>query len=201
MDTALATLTGLPPALLYAIVLAVAFIENFIPPFPADVTVAFGMFLAARGGRAMTAVFAAALVGNTIGAMVVYAAASRYGASRFELYLGLRNVKEREARLMALLKRFGVPALFLARFVPGVRALVPAVAGALRMPPLPTAAMLVAASTAWYGGITLIVVRVEEWAEVEGRLAGVAGGAAVLSVGTLLIGTVVWLILRSRKPR
>jgi membrane protein DedA with SNARE-associated domain len=200
MDSVLASLANLPPAVLYSVLALVAAIENVIPPFPADVTIAFGAFLAARGDQAMAGVFIAAMLGNTVGAMAVYAAAKRYGAGRFERMVGLRHTEQREARFRELFAKYGVAALFAARFIPGVRALVPPVAGALKVPPLATAVMLLSASAVWYAGIVYLAIRVEEWAELEGQLATVAGVAALISVGTLLIGTVAWLIFRNRQP-
>jgi membrane protein DedA with SNARE-associated domain len=48
VEGVLSWLGGLPPAALYVILALVAATENFVPPIPADVIVAFGSFLAAR---------------------------------------------------------------------------------------------------------------------------------------------------------
>ena len=64
MDSALATLAGLPSGLLYPILMAVAVIENLVPPFPANVVFAFGAFIAAHGQHRVLFVFLSAWLGN-----------------------------------------------------------------------------------------------------------------------------------------
>lgn len=53
------------------------------------------------------------------------------------------------ARGQAFIARFGVPAIALARFVPGVRAVVPVVAGMFGMRPLPFYAANIASAALW----------------------------------------------------
>ena len=160
MDSALATLAGLPGGLLYPIFFLVAVIENLVPPFPSDVVFAFGAFVAAQGRHQMAFVFLAAWTGSVTGALVVYQLGRRYGAERLERRLGGAKAPEREARVRAMFARYGLPALFAARFIPGVRAIVPPAAGALRIPIGTTAALIGGASAIWYGVITFVAFRV-----------------------------------------
>jgi membrane protein DedA with SNARE-associated domain len=200
MDAALATLAGLPAALLYPILFTVAVIENLVPPFPADVIFAFGAFVAAQGQHHMAAVFAAAWFGNVGGALFVYYLGRRYGARRLERRLAGEKAPEREARFNRLFARFGLPALFVARFVPGVRALVPAAAGAMRLPILTTSVLLAAAGAIWYGLITVIAYRVgADWDVLRESIGEYSRTVGIAALAILALGLVIWAIVRARR--
>ena len=64
MEGVLTWLGGLPPAVLYIVLALVAATENFVPPIPADVIVAFGSFLAAREHRSPIPTIIAVVIGN-----------------------------------------------------------------------------------------------------------------------------------------
>lgn len=193
-------LVTLPPGALYLVLGTVAAIENVIPPFPADLVVAFGSFLVAQGGRgSLLLVAASTWAGNVGGAMLMYAMGRKYGAERLERRLGGRHAQSWDARIHRMFDRYGTPAIFVSRFVPGVRALVPVVAGAVRTPAWRTCLLIGLASAIWYGAITYIAYRVgsswEQLREVVTRystLAGLVGGVL------LLAGLGIWLLARRR---
>jgi membrane protein DedA with SNARE-associated domain len=196
-----AWLTGLPIGALYFAIAVIAAIENFFPPVPADTIVALGAFLAARGHGTALGSFLATWLGNVGGAMVMYAVGRRFGADRLERrFLGERGPAA-ESRIATLYGRYGIFALFLSRFLPGVRAVVPPVAGALRIPPIRATAAIGLASAIWYGLITYAGFYLgSEWESVlatmreYGKIAGI-GAAVVLAVGLL-----AWWI-RSKRTR
>jgi membrane protein DedA with SNARE-associated domain len=190
-------LTALPPAVLYLVLALVAAAENIFPPIPADTVVAFGAFLAARGHATLAGALAATLGGNIAGAMGMYAAGRRFGATRLERRLGGGSSG---SRLEQLYGRYGAAALFLSRFLPGVRSLVPPFAGALRLPAWRVFLILGTASAVWYGAITVIAYRVgADWPTLQARMHGwqhgIVIGAAVAAV--LVVGA--WLIFRRRR--
>lgn len=200
MESALATLAGLPSGLLYPILFAVAAIENLVPPFPADVIVAFGAFIAAQGQHRMALVFVTAWLGNVAGALLVYYLGRRYGAQRLERQIAGDKASEREARFRTLFARYGLWALFVARFVPGVRALVPAVAGALKLPPVTTGLLLGGAAIIWYGAIVFVAFRVgADWAELRAGIGEFSKSLGVGAVAILALGLVIWAIVRGRR--
>lgn len=200
MDSALDWLASLPSQFLYPLLAVIAAIENMIPPFPADVAVAFGAFVAAQGSRQMVFVFLSAWAGNVLGAILVYALSRRYGAESIERRVAGRKAGAKDARFRAMFQRYGLPALFVARFVPGVRALVPAVAGALRLPLPTTAVMLTAAAAIWYGLIVLLAYRVESnWERLRAGLAGVGSAVGWTAAGLLAVGGTAWLVGRRRQ--
>jgi membrane protein DedA with SNARE-associated domain len=110
--------------------------------------------------------------------------------SRLEKWGG----KNAEERLRTLYSRYGMPALFVSRFLPGVRALVPPFAGAMKLPPLAVGAAVALASGVWFAFITWIAFQAgEDWDVLYARIlhsskiAGLAGFSLVGIVGLILI--------------
>jgi membrane protein DedA with SNARE-associated domain len=195
-------LITLSPGTLYSVLGVVAALENLIPPFPSDVVVAFGSFVAAQGPGTALGVFVSTWLGNVMGAMVVYGLGHRYGAQRIERRLAGRHAKSWDTRLRVMFRRYGLPAVFVSRFVPGVRALVPAFAGALRLPVLPTAAMIASASAIWYGLITFIAFRVgADWPRLKAMVAKYSTTAAFIGTLVLALGLAAWVLARRRQNR
>jgi membrane protein DedA with SNARE-associated domain len=195
----LAWLTSLPVAALYAVLAVISAVENIFPPVPADTVVAFGSFLAARGQGTFAGVLLVTWLGNLSGAMAMYWAGRRFGAERIEQRLAGRHAASAEARLNALYGRFGMAALFLSRFLPGIRALVPPFAGALKLPAWRVAIVMGIASLIWYGVVAWVGFTVgEDWqlvlATIKRYGAWIASGAAVVAT----VGLAVWWLRRRR---
>ena len=193
-------LTGLPPAALYAALAIVAAIENIFPPVPADTVVALGSFLAARGRADPIATFLATWAGNVAGAALMFAFGRRYGHA----WIARRLEGERRAehRLAEWYRRYGAWAIVVSRFLPGFRALVPPVAGALRVP-APGALLAIAlASAVWYGAVTWIGYSLgDSWDVIAARLQSwnrvLAIVAAIVAAGLVAL----WLVWRRRARR
>ena len=200
MQPLLDWLVTVPQGVLYAVLLLTAAIENIFPPFPADVVVAFGSFIVAQApGGTMLGVFLAVWVGNVAGAMLVYTLGRRYGAERLEKRLAGARAESRDARIRRMFDRFGLPALFVSRFVPGVRAIVPVFAGALKLPVVPVVFMIGTASGIWYGAITLIAFRAgSDWERLKDTIARYGTTAAIVGAVILAVGIVAWLIAQKR---
>lgn len=199
MQDVLDWLTGLPPGALYAALAVVAAAENVFPPLPADTVVAFGAFLAARGQATLVGAFLATWLGNVAGALLVYALGRRYGAQYAHDWMMRFGGGASESRLKAMYERRGILALFLSRFIPGVRALVPPFAGAMRVSPVHAAAAIAVASAIWYGIVTIIAYRVgSDWEALQSRLRG-AGATAAIVAAALAIIALGWYLLRRRR--
>jgi membrane protein DedA with SNARE-associated domain len=195
-------LVTLSPATLYTVLLLTAALENLFPPFPSDVVVAFGSFVAARGTGAALGVFLSTWAGNVGGALLVYALGRRYGARRLERRLAGSMAEARDARLRSMFRRFGMPAVFVSRFVPGVRALVPVVAGALRLPVGRTITMIACASALWYGLITFVAFRVgADWPRLSALIGRYSSRAAIVGSAILLAGVLIWWLARRKQPQ
>lgn len=199
MQDVLNWLSGLPPAALYAALAVVAAAENIFPPLPADTVVAFGAFLAARGQATLLGAFLATWIGNVGGALLVYALGRRYGTEYVHRWMSRFGAGGSESRLESMYARRGVLALFLSRFIPGLRALVPPFAGALRVPPGRATFAIAVASAIWYGVVTVIAYRVgSDWDALQSRLRG-AGATAALVAAAIAIVAIVWYVVRRRR--
>jgi membrane protein DedA with SNARE-associated domain len=189
---------GLPPLALYLALAVTAAAENVFPPLPADTVVAFGSFVAARGRASAVGTFAATLAGNLAGAMFMYWVGARYGAERVLRRLG--GGEAGRARLEALYGKYGVWALVVSRFLPGVRAIVPPFAGALRLGAARAALAMGLASAAWYGAITYFAFTAG--ANFEALQARVAQGQRWLGIGAVVLvtlGAIAWWLRRRRR--
>lgn len=201
LDSLLGWASSLPTAALYALVAFTAALENVFPPFPSDIVIAFASFLIAQGASGTRiGVFSAVWLGNVGGAMLVYAFGRKYGAERIEKRLAGANAGRHDATVRKLFERYGLPAIFVSRFVPGVRAIVPAIAGALKLKPIPVTIMVGAASAIWYGLITIIAFRVgSSWEQLRAMVGEYTTVAAIVGGVILVAGILAWFVARKRR--
>ncbi len=145
-----------PVGTIYLLIAAGALLENFFPPVPSDMFVIAGGILADHGVVISTTVFGVALASNVAGALFVYVGARRYGEAIFQTRWGRRLLRPNQLRrLSRFYARYGVGTIFLTRFVPVFRVLVPAFAGISRLGVLSTSIPLILASAVWYGVLIL----------------------------------------------
>ena len=201
MDRLFDILDGLSPTTLYGLLALVSFIEAIFPPMPADVIVALGAFLAARQEANLYLTIGMIVGGMSLGSTVVYWVARRYGSAWMHQKLRKLGVDTAERRMEALYGRYGLGALFIGRFVPGLRMFVPPAAGMLRVPFWRAISLITLASVIWYGLIAALAFRVgSDWEvfrfSIERLLARVGYTAAAALLVALLVGWAVW---RQRK--
>lgn len=203
MEEALAYLTGLPSLLVYALLGAGAAVENVLPVVPADTFIVAGGFLAGLGTVDPAAAFGVVWAFNVGAATAVYGAGRRWGPGFFRRGWGRRLLAEDQlARLASFYERWGVGAVFAARFLPGYRALVPVFAGVTGQPPGRVVAPLLAASAIWYGGL------VGAGYMAGNNLDAVATAVRNMNAGLLAVAValavplaVAWRRTRRRPPR
>ncbi len=146
-----------PTGVVYTVIGVLASVENVFPPVPADTAVALGAFLSNAGVVSAWAVFGVTWVANVGSATGVYVAARTIGRRFFTGRLGRRLLKPKAlGRLERLYHRYGIWGIFLSRFVPGARAVVPAFAGIAKLSALRTLVPLAVASALWYGLLTFV---------------------------------------------
>lgn len=186
-------LTGLPPGVLLVAMFLLAAAENVFPPIPADLLIALGAFLAARADYSPWPAFVAVLVGNIGGAMGMYGLGRRFGAAWTERRFHVRAAADADSTLVRSYAQFGTVSLFLGRFVPGVRAVVAPVAGALHVPAIRTALAITGASGIWYGMVTLVAYHAgSNWEGLVATLARLGRNTAVVAFSLLAVIAFVW---------
>jgi membrane protein DedA with SNARE-associated domain len=193
------SLLQLPPAAVYGAIAALAAIENVFPPVPADTAVALGAFLSAGGRVSAWTVFLVTWIANVAGASAVYAGARTAGRAFFRGRVGVRLLKPAAlGRLERLYARYGGWGIFLSRFIPGVRAVVPPFAGIANLRTVPALVPMALASGLWYGGLTLVA------ATLVRNLDQIAHFVVSLNRAALVVATVlgaVGLVLLVRRRR
>jgi len=193
-------LSHAPLALLYLIMAAFAAVENVFPPIPADTVVALGSWLAARGQGSPLWAFLSVWVGNIAGASAMYYVGRRHGTAWIERRFPKIADEKSENRFRELHRKYGAASLFLSRFIPGVRALVPPFAGALRLPAVSSLASISIASGLWYGLVSYLAFRAgaADWNALTGRISSVGRWIAVGAGVVLAIGALVWWLRQRR---
>lgn len=200
VDAVITWLSGLPIGALYLSIFVISAVENIFPPFPADAVVAFGSFLAARGKASPYNTFLVSWLGNLFGAAIMYYVGRRYGSGAFMSRLERWAGKGAEQRLMALYGRYGLPALFVSRFLPAVRAVVPPFAGAMKLPALPVAVAIASASGIWFAFITFIAFRAgSNWDALYATIVRSSKIISLAAVALVIIAAAVYFIRRKKK--
>jgi membrane protein DedA with SNARE-associated domain len=191
-------LASLPTWSLYSALAVIAAAENVFPPLPADTVVAVGSFLAARGSGSLIGAATSIWAGNLLGAVGMYFVGRRYGSGRLLKRLGGADAEARVAKMYA---SYGIWALLVSRFLPGVRAIVPPFAGALKIPLRQVLPAMAAASAVWYGAIAWIGFRfgqnLEQMQSVISSATRTSGIIAVVIVA--VVGGVLWWRHRRRE--
>jgi membrane protein DedA with SNARE-associated domain len=183
----------------YAVIGILAAVENIFPPVPADTAVALGAFLSQGGLVSAPAVFLVTWICNVTSATAVYTAGRTVGRSFFTGRLGRQLLHpQRLRKLERLYQRHGTWGLFLSRFIPAVRAVVPPFAGIARLSWRRYLLAVSVASAIWYGTLTYIAATLLERLDDIGRLLRqvnlIAAVAALLAAGAL----VLWYLLLHR---
>ncbi|HEX6309167.1 MAG TPA: DedA family protein [Longimicrobiales bacterium] len=192
-------LADLPPALVYIFIGAGAAVENVIPPVPADTFVLLGAFLSVSGRAEPLLVFATTWVCNVGSAVLVYRLAHRYGRGFFSTAAGhwLLRPKQLEA-IEGFYRRWGTPAIFVSRFLPAFRALVPVFAGVTHVPLSRVLPPLAFASGLWYGFLVYIgALAGRNWSAIVAFFGQFS--TALLAVAAILIVIVAAWWVRSRR--
>jgi membrane-associated protein len=196
----LAKLAALPPLLIYLVIGAGAAVENFVPPIPADTFVLLGAFLSAGGRANAWTVFLVTWLANITSASIVYFLAHRFGRSFFvEHHLGKLLINERQMQQIGTFyKKWGTPAIFMSRFLPAFRAMVPVFAGVTHVGFPRVFLPLAAASALWYGALVYLgAMAGQNWDAIMAFFN--RASAALLIVALLLVGAFAYWWIKSRK--
>jgi membrane protein DedA with SNARE-associated domain/uncharacterized tellurite resistance protein B-like protein len=195
--------TQLPPIAVYSVLALLAAVENVLPPVPSDAAVALGAFLSNHGVTTPLGVFFVTWIANLAGAAGVYFAARRYGRALFATSTGRRLLAPRSLAIIEReYLRFGVAGIFVSRFLPGLRAVVPPFAGLVNLSPARTLIPTGVASAIWYGSIiTLASVIGAEWGRINSILLRINRTLGLATVFLIVVGLVWYQFRRQRRRR
>jgi membrane protein DedA with SNARE-associated domain len=192
-------LAAAPAALVYLALGLAAALENIVPPIPADVVVLFGGVLAGQGVANVWLVFLAVWIANVAGALLVYLVGRRYGEAFFAGRWGRLLLQPQQLQqLDAFYRRYGIRVIFVSRFLPMFRAVVPIFAGVSRLGFWRTALPMAAASALWYGTIVYLGAAAgRNWREILEALSAAGRWLWVAALGVAVL--VGWWWWRTRR--
>ena len=153
------TILSLSGVLAYAVVGALAFLESalFIGlVLPGETALLLGGVLASQGRVSLPVLLGVAVVAAVLGDSVGYEVGRRSGPALKAGRLGRKIGDQRWARAEAYVSKRGGSAVFFGRWVGLLRALVPAVAGMVRMPYRRFLAYNVAGGALWSVAVVLL---------------------------------------------
>ena len=200
MSEFLAWMASVPGPVLYLLLGAGSALENVVPAIPADTFVALGGILSTLGDTSAQGVFAVTWLCNVGSALAMYRLAHRHGGAVDGTRIGRFVLRPHQlARMSRFYERFGPPAIFFTRFLPGLRAVVPVFAGVTRQSWWAVAIPVAVASAIWHAALVGLGV----WAgrnlplleDLLGRIQGILG----LLAGLLVVLFAIWW-WRSRRP-
>ena len=193
-------LLELPPLPVYATIAGLAGIENIFPPVPADTAVALGAFLSRSERISALLVFLVTWLSNAITATGVYLVARHPGRRILEGRVGRRLLAPATlGRIEALYQKHGLWGIFVSRFIPGLRAVVPPFAGIAGLSAPKALLPVYVASGIWYGLLTFLAATLVREADVilqfVTHLNVWAAGVGV----AVMVAVIVIVILRRRR--
>lgn len=201
IEEILQRLPELSPGIVYTIIGVLASVENVFPPVPADTAVALGAFLSAHGAVSAWSVFGVTWAANVGSGIGVYVAARTLGRKFFTGRIGSRLLNPRHlAHLEQLYERYGTLGIFLSRFVPGARALIPPFAGIARLGAVKALVPLAVASAIWYGALTFTAANlIPKLDDVARFVIGLNWVGLVLAI--LVVAGPAWYLIRRGKNK
>lgn len=202
MDGVLNFLGDQGPLLLYTLLGAGSALENLFPPIPADTFVLLGAFLAAGGRAEAWTVFVVTWLANTVSALSVYWMGHRFGRSFFQVGIGRAILNPAQLRRLGdFYQKWGLPAIFFARFLPGLRAMVPVFAGVTHQPFRIVVFPVLIASGIWYGILVWLGATAGRNLPAILRWLGGANRALLVFAALIFLAAGLWWIKTRREGR
>ena len=122
----------MPDWLIYILLYLSAVIENLMPPFPGDTITVFGAYLSGIGILNPFAVFSWTAAGNLTSNLIIYFLGRSRQSDLIRKHKWIID-NRMLARAALFYRRWGVGALFVSRFLVGLRSIVPLFAGISRV--------------------------------------------------------------------
>jgi undecaprenyl-diphosphatase len=169
--------------------------------WPGEIAVILGGVLAYRGQVSLGAVIAAAILGAIAGDTIGYWIGRRWGERMF-LTVGRRvpiirhRIDEHLANATAFIARRGGWAIVLGRFTSALRVMVPALAGTADMGYRTFLTFNALGSILW--GLAFVLIGFFSGAAWE-RASRYAGWAGLALLGTIVLGYVLYRLVRARR--
>ena len=181
-------------------------LENLIPPIPSEVILPLAGYLVSEGRLTFAGVVGAATVGSVLSALLLYALGAWLGEARLRALLSRHGrkvlLKSSDVQRADLwFDRHGGKAVFVGRFIPGIRSIISLPAGLVRMPLGSFILYTTLGSLLWNGVLVFagwqLGARYEIVAGYVERLQYVV--VAAVAIGALWFFRRRWLARRARR--
>jgi len=179
-------------------------LENVFPPIPSEIILPLSGFLVGQGRFNFVGALVASTAGSTVGAWVLYYLGRKTGERRTRAWVErhgkwiLLSPEDLE-RALGWFQRHGAAAVFLGRFVPGIRSLISIPAGINRMGKVSFTAYTVAGSAIWNAVLIGLGAWLgHRWTEVGKYIDYIEKGLLVLLVLVMIRLVVRWIRRRKR---
>ncbi len=126
-------IVGSNPEWAYVFLFVAAVVDNLVPPIPGDVVLVFAGYLAGIDSIRLRWIFSSTVAGHISGYMLVYWLGRRFGRRFIRAIPWLRKSDPWIDRAERYALRHGVFFVALNRFMPGIRTVIAATVGLLRM--------------------------------------------------------------------
>ena len=201
MDNFLSWVEGVPAPVVYVSLGLGAALENVLPAIPADTFVALGGFLSVVGELDSRWIFMSTWSLNVGSALAMYRLGYTHGKTFFETGWGRRVLRPHQMERMArFYESHGTAAIFLTRFLPGLRSIVPVFAGVSRQPLMLVAIPIASASAIWYGALIWLGAMAGHNLDVLRALLGRVNGVLLVVAAVVAVPLTLWW-WRTRHPR
>ena len=179
-------------------VAALTFAETVFPPIPSELVMPLSGMAAAKGQMSLGAAIFAGLLGSMAGNLLFYLVPRRLGGARLAAFVArhgrwLTLHPADLAHIEQWFARYGGPATFAGRMVPGIRSVISIPAGLMNMPLGVFLAWSTAGTLMWTATLTTIGYLLGR-ASI-GRIEGIAGPLSN-AVVVLLLATYIWRVIR-----
>jgi len=198
--TDLATwMEGLPPELMYLMILMIAYVENVFPPIPGDMIVVFGGYLAGKSALMLSGVILFATIGGAAGFMTMFFVGGRIGTAIMQPNRFRWLPKDQIATSRRWLSRWGYGLIAVNRFLSGTRSVISLVAGMAKMRIRPVLIASTFSAAIWCALIAWLGYIVGDNWEIVGHYLAIYGKVVlwVMVVGIVLFA--VYRLLRRKK--
>ena len=191
-----AWIVGVISAAGYAGVAGLMAVESACIPLPSEVIMPFAGYLASTGRFSLVLAATAGAVGCNIGSTLAYAVGARGGRRLVEKWGHYILLDQGDLdRADQFFRRFGGPAVLVARLLPIVRTFIALPAGIAKMPMLPFQLYTFIGSWPWCYGLAYIGYLLGEHWETDPRLRAVMHQFDFAIVGLLAVG-LAWFVWR-----
>jgi membrane protein DedA with SNARE-associated domain len=196
-------LSGLQPGAVYAVLFAIAYFENLVPPVPGDVATVVAGMVAAAGAVSLPVVVVLAGLAGGLGFVTLYLVGRKFDDllddPRRLRWLPRGDIRRAEEKVA----RFGYAVVAVNRFLPGLRAVISVTVGMSHLAAGPVAVLATASATVWAALIAYMGYALVDNRETLARLTGGferVGLVLSIAVG-MALAVWLWRVRRRRLVR